>query len=127
MTPGGGSPWRNPRIVFVLLLVFLCGSAAGALSLRMWRPAAAKPAPSWKEGGKEISLQRFRKELTLDEQQSKEVELILDDFMMYYQTLQVQMDEVRASGKERILRILKDGQRVKFNRMMNDLQARQLR
>jgi len=121
----GGSPFRNPQIILVLALVFLCGSAAGALGLRYaYRPAAQKPVPSWKESGKEISLQKFRKELDLTEDQAKEIELILDDFMMYYQTLQAQMDDVRASGKERILRILNTNQRDKFSRMMSELQAK---
>ena len=44
--------------------------------------------------------------------------------MMYYQTLQAQMDEVRASGKERIVRVLNPEQREKFGRMISDLQNR---
>jgi Spy/CpxP family protein refolding chaperone len=47
--------------------------------------------------------------------------------MMYYQTLQAQIDDVRASGKERIVKILSPEQREKFNRMLSELQARQLR
>jgi len=37
------------------------------------------------------------------------------------------MDEVRASGKERILRILNPEQRKKFEKTMSELQARRLR
>ncbi|MBM3738597.1 MAG: hypothetical protein FJW39_22695 [Acidobacteria bacterium] len=121
-----GSPWRNTRILSLLLLVFLTGSAAGALGFRFVNRQPAKPGPSWKEGGKEISLQRLRKDLDLTGDQTKEVEVVLDDFMMYYQTLQAQMDEVRANGKERILRILDPAQREKFKSMMSDFQ-RQIR
>jgi DNA-binding MarR family transcriptional regulator len=72
-------------------------------------------------------LDRFRKELSLNDDQAKEIELVLDDFAMYYQTLQAQMDEVRANGKDRIVKVLSQEQREKFNRMMSDLQARQIR
>jgi Spy/CpxP family protein refolding chaperone len=120
------SPWRNPKILAVLLLVFLTGSAAGALGFRYVNRAATKSGPSWKEGGREISLQKIRGELDLTTEQAKEVEIVLDDFMMYYQTLQAQMDEVRANGRERILKILKPEQQEKFGRMLSDLQ-RQIR
>jgi Spy/CpxP family protein refolding chaperone len=65
--------------------------------------------------------------LKLTPQQAEEIGTILDDFMMYYQTLQAQMDEVRASGKDRILKILTPEQREKFGRMLSELQARQIR
>ena len=128
------SPWRNPKIVFALLLVFLCGSLAGALAARYrYRSAAiaarasAGSSRAWTEGSKDISVERFRKELNLTDSQAGEVALVLDDFVKYYQTLQSQMDEVRADGKERILRLLNDEQKEKFGKMMSELQARQIR
>jgi hypothetical protein len=48
--------------------------------------------------------------------------VILDDFVMYMQMLQAQMDEVRANGKERILRVLDEKQRDKFEKMLGGLQ-----
>jgi Spy/CpxP family protein refolding chaperone len=122
-------PWRSPRVLLTLLLVFLAGAAAGALGMRYgiygWR--ARSGDPYWKEGGKEISLQRFRRELDLTPEQAQQMEGVLDDFVLYYQTLQTQMDEVRASGKERIVRILNPEQRRKFDGIMAELQARRLR
>jgi hypothetical protein len=120
---------RNPRILFVLLLVFLCGSAAGALGTRLAlrKSGQTNVTRYWREGGREISVQKFRDELELTNDQTREVESVLDDFMMYYQTLQAQMDEVRADGKERILRILNPEQRDKFKQMITELQAKQIR
>jgi hypothetical protein len=123
-------PWQNPRILCTLLLVFLCGASAGALTVRLASNRAARgSSPAWKDGttGKEISLDRFRRELNLTGDQAKQMESILDDFFMYYQTLQAQMDEVRGSGKSRILNILNEEQRKRFEKMVSDLQAKQIR
>jgi hypothetical protein len=86
-----------------------------------------KTGPYWKEGGSAISIQRFRKELDLNPQQTQEIETVLDDFVMYYQTLQAQMDDVRATGKNRILKILNEEQKQKFEHMLSDLQSKQIR
>ncbi|MFN3327038.1 MAG: hypothetical protein ACK5AZ_26390 [Bryobacteraceae bacterium] len=120
--------WRNPRVLSVLLLVFLSGAICGALAMRFSAQySIVRLGPYWKEGGKEISLQKFKRELNLSPAQTEEVETVLDDFVMYYQTLQSQMDEVRASGKDRILLILDSQQRLKFEKMMHDLQSKQIR
>src|SRR5262245_2006939 len=96
------SAWRNPKIAFVILLVFVCGAMTGAIAARyryrgsLLRPVSAQ-TKIWKEGGKEISVEHFRKELSLTEAQTREVAEVLDDFMKYYQTLQAQMDDVRSN------------------------------
>jgi hypothetical protein len=121
-------PWKNPRIIYTLLFVFLSGAVAGAVgvSLGMSRERHNQP-PFWKEGGREISLQRFKRELDLTPQQAGEIETVLDDFVMYYQTLQAQMDDVRATGKNRILKLLREDQKQKFDRMLTELQVKQLK
>lgn len=117
--------WQNPRILATLLLVFLCGAMAGALTMSLgahkWMH---KPPPYWDEGGKQISMQRFTKELDLTPDQARQLETVLDDFMKYYHNLQSEMVEVRATGKNNILRILNDDQKHKFEKMMNDLEAK---
>jgi Spy/CpxP family protein refolding chaperone len=123
--------WKNPRLLLTLSLIFFCGAIAGAAAMgtvfHHWPMSWSKSNLSWRESGKEISLQRFKKELNLTPTQAEQLETILDDFMMYYQMLQSQMDEVRASGKVRILRVLNEEQKHKFERMLSDLQAKQLR
>lgn len=114
--------WQNPRVLVTLLLVFLSGSLAGALAMRYGVHPLVHRAPAWTEGGREISLQRFEKELSLNPDQSHDMERILDDFMMYYHSLQSQMDEVRADGKDRIMRILDDKQKKRFEEMLSELQ-----
>jgi len=119
--------WRDHRVLTTLLLVFLCGSLAGALAMRYGvQPTIHTTVPTWTEGGREISLQRFETELNLTPDQTQQMERILDDFMMYYHALQAQMDDVRADGKERILRILDEDQTRKFESMIEDLQPHEI-
>jgi hypothetical protein len=128
MTAPHSPGWRNPRILLTLLVVFLCGASAGmlAMSLGMHRWMHPHSQPVWKEGGKEVSLQRFKQELDLTPAQTEQLETILDDFFTYYHTLQAQLDDVRASGKQRILRVLNDDQKKKFERIMNEFQVKPL-
>lgn len=116
--------WRNPRILLTLLLVFLCGSLAGALAMRYGihpRVHSQAHAPYWTEAGKVISLQRLQRELDLTEKQSAEIALILDDFVKYMHSLQVQMEEVRSDGKRRILEVLDENQKRRFQEMLDEL------
>ena len=116
--------WKNPRILSTLLFVFLSGAVVGAVTLRMgYKPERHRVGPYWSEGGKDAFLQKFKKELDLTPQQAIDVEQILDDFMSYYQMLDAQMTDVRATGKKRILRLLNDDQKAKFERMMNEARA----
>lgn len=120
--------WQNPRILSILLLVFVCGAMAGAVTMRLGFSQPLRRSQSyWKEGGKEISLDRFRRELSLNEEQARQMETVLNDFVMYYQSLQEQMNDVRAQGKFRITQILNEEQRQKFNRMISDLQTKQIK
>ena len=54
--------------------------------------------------------------------QQAEMETVLDDFVMYVQMLQAQMDDVRANGKARVMRVLDERQKKKFEQMLGQLQ-----
>jgi uncharacterized membrane protein len=120
----GGEPWKNTQILFTLGLVFLCGSIAGALVYR----ASSQPvkAFAWNDNNKQVTLNRLQKELQLTPDQTAEIETILDDFTMYYQMLQAQMDEVRANGKSGMEQVLNEEQRKKFGRIMHDFRDKQI-
>lgn len=130
MVPANAPTWQNPRILLTLLLVFLCGGTVGmaamAFGLHRWIHPAAPAAATWRDTGKEVTYQRLKKELDLSSSQSEQLETILDDFFTYYHTLQAQLDEVRATGKQRIIRILNDQQRQKFDRIMSESKEKQL-
>ena len=47
--------------------------------------------------------------------------MVLDDWGQYYQSLQEQFEDLRSTGKNRILEILNPDQRDRFEKMMKDL------
>ncbi len=118
-----GPTWHTPRVLAVLLLVFLCGAASGSLATRMFAPRLPAAA-AWSAGGREWTLDLMKKELELTPDQAAEIETVLDEFVLYYQNLQGQMDDFRAEGKKRILRTLTPEQRKKFEKMVGKLNAK---
>jgi len=123
MAPAG----QNPKVISTLVVVFLAGTAVGALAMQLGlheklhrtAAAASKPVPP---AAKDAVLQRFKTELNLSAAQTQQMSSILDDYRHYYQSLQDQLDDVRALGKTRIVQILDDSQRQKFDKMMSELQ-----
>ena len=117
------APWQNPRILSTLLLVFLAGASAGALSMKLGlhdklhRTASAGS----REQGRDAVVQKFKAELELSGAQTDQIAAVLEDYKKYYQSLQDQLDDLRANGKSQILRILNPEQRVKFEKMMAEL------
>ena len=115
-------PWQNPRVVFPLMMVFLAGAASGALWMqfglhdKLHRVEVSNPAPS-----RETGIQRFNSELGLSQDQSQKIANVLEDYTQYYQSLQDQLDDVRATGRTQILQILNPDQRDKFEKIMSDL------
>jgi Spy/CpxP family protein refolding chaperone len=115
--------WHHPKILLVLLAVFLCGAGAGALLVRVSMPVRAA-GPVWQEGGREHTLEMMRKELDLTPEQAQKIETVLDDMVMYYQNLQGQMDDFRADGKRRIISVLTPAQQKKFKEMMESISSK---
>lgn len=73
--------------------------------------------PTSKEG----VLQKFKTDLNLTPAQASKISLILDDYQHYYQSVQDQQDDIRATGKMRILQELNPAQREKFQRLMGEI------
>jgi hypothetical protein len=117
------APWQNPRIVSTLMLVFLAGAATGALSMRLGlHEKLHRSAPvTQQDANREAILSRFKTQLDLSGPQAQKLALVLDDYSQYYQSLEDQLDDLRATGKTRIMAILNPEQREKFEKMMTDL------
>ena len=95
--------------VFTLLLVFLCGAALGAVFMRLPEhqvhvPAGGPPAFS-------TSVEEWKKELNLSEDQTRQIVSILDDFSHYY-------DNVLADGNSRVMQVLNPDQKQRFERLL---------
>jgi len=115
--------WQNPRVLTTLVLVFLTGAMEGAITMRaglhekMHRSAASY----WRDGRNEFSYDMLKKELDLTPEQSERLKTILDDFVKYHEDLQAQIEDVRATGKNRIMQILDTRQRQRFEQLSNHL------
>src|SRR5580693_4442732 len=119
MVAADRAPWQNPRIVSTLMLVFLAGAATGALSMRFGLHGQLHHSASAGSENRDAILNRFKTELDLTGPQTEKLALVLDDYRQYYQSLQEQMEDLRATGKTGIMEILNPQQRVKFQKMMN--------
>jgi len=125
-----GPAGKNFKVLGTLVLVFLAGSAVGALTMqfglhdRMHRTvsAASAPVPVHKAATNDAMVQRFKTELNLSGDQTEKIAMVLDDYRQYYQSLQDQLDDVRSTGKTRIMQILDERQRAKFEKIMGNLQ-----
>ena len=110
-SPAPSKSW-NPKLAcgIALLLVFLCGSAAGALVMdfgvhRNRIPSFETPA------GKALYFDRMQRELNLSPEQSEQMQSVLNDFWQYYRT-------VLSDGKQRVEALLNEEQRRKFEKML---------
>lgn len=114
--------WQNSRVLMTLLLVFLCGAAAGALTMRFGlHEKIHRDMPTWNQGDKAIFLSKFKNDLNLSGDQAAQVSLILEDYGRYYRSLQDQLEDLRSTGKGRIMEVLTPEQRVKFEKMLADI------
>ena len=117
--------WQNPRILTTLVMVFLCGALAGAITMRsglhdkLHRSAAAY----WKDGQSEFSYDRLKRDLNLTPDQAGRLKTILDDFVKYHEDLQAQIEDVRATGRNRILQMLTPEQRRRFEQLSTQIPA----
>ncbi len=120
MFPSSNAPLRTPKILLVLILVFGCGGLTGVALSRL-QTAQASTATKLNASWKKMTMDRMRRELQLTPVQAESIEQALDDFTMFYQSLQAQMDDVRSHGKDRIQGVLNADQRKKFEQMVTEL------
>jgi hypothetical protein len=117
--------WRNPKVLRVLLLVFIAGGLSGAVAFRVARLALRREPPAVAAGptlrDKEQAMALLKQELNLTPDQSERVSIIIDDYKRYYGNIQDQVEEVRATGKNKILEVLDPQQRTKFEKLAERL------
>ena len=119
----------NLKVAGTLVVVFLAGTAVGALSMqmglheRLHRTVSAATLPVIRKASTNDALiQRFKTDLNLSPDQTDKIAMVLADYREDYHSLEDQLDDVRSTGKSRIMQILDDQQRTRFEKMMVDLQ-----
>lgn len=114
------APWQNPRVLLTLLLVFLAGACAGGVVVRVglhrYFPGANPSA--------DLSYERLKKDLNLTAEQSEQIKSILDDFVKFNDDLKAQIDDTRATGKNRIMIVLNPDQKKRFEKICSEMQSR---
>jgi len=115
--------WQNPRILTTLVLVFITGALVGAIGMREGlHEQLHRSAAYWRGGDKaEFSYQHLKTELNLTAEQSDKLKTILDDFVKYHEDLEAQIEDVRATGRNRIVQMLTPEQRKRFEKLSNQL------
>jgi uncharacterized membrane protein len=97
--------------IISFILVFLCGAVLGAVVMSFSSHNLHGSAPA--AAGFSMSVPEWKERLDLSDQQTEQLKSILDDFSHYY-------DNVLADGNSRIMQILNDEQRRKFEQMLQD-------
>lgn len=107
-------------------MVFLCGAAAGAMLIRMVADKTVQPSSvsTWNTGNREMSIEWFRRELGVNDDQARKIETVIDDYVIFYQNLQGQMDDFRLEGHKSIMKILTPEQREKFMKKRGEFSSK---
>ncbi len=114
--------WRNPRIITLLLLIFLAGGLVGAMVMRQVHRRAHERLGYQVTDSAMLSYDQLKDELNLTPDQAQKLKTMLDDFVRYNQDLQMQIEDYRATGKNRIRSILNPQQQQRFEKLCAELQ-----
>jgi hypothetical protein len=129
----GRTTSRNKARLLVLV-VFMIGVAAGALSMNLYLRAGSPPERSNRSRGPGEALNRWSERLSLSGDQRDRVGAILKDtFAQYdvikqdadpcFQQVKPRFDAVRQAGRDKIRAVLTEDQLPKFEQMVREQDA----
>jgi hypothetical protein len=96
--------------ILSMVLVFLCGAVLGAVVMSyVVHPGLHGVRPG--QPGISMSVREWQNELGLSSEQTRQITSILDDFSRYY-------NDLSADGNTRIMQILNEEQKRKFEKMI---------
>lgn len=106
------SPPKSAKATLVasFALVFICGALSGAL-LMNGLGHTTRHANDHGHFGSKFELQHLRKDLELNDEQTRQLSMILDDVAKYY-------DNVLSDGQSRVMNILDEKQKAKFEKLL---------
>ena len=113
------SGWSNPKVLAIVAVIFLCGAAFGAAVTREYLHSKIYSRRGPVELAPHVNLARLKAELSLTPDQEKTVTKELDDYAKYYQNIEEQREDVAEHGKQRILDVLNEQQKKRFNEIFN--------
>ena len=118
--------WSNPKVLAIVAVIFLCGAAFGAAVTRQYLHSKLFPARQQQaiDVARHLGLTRLKAELNLTPDQEKTVTKELDDYAKYYQNIEEEREDVAEHGKQRILNVLNEQQKKRFNEIFNRRAAR---
>jgi len=116
-----GAGWSNPKVLAIVAVIFLCGAAFGSAVTRQYLHSKLFPPRQQEpmEAARHLGLARLKTELSLTSDQEKIVTKELDDYAKYYQNIEEQREDVAEVGKQRILNVLTEQQKKRFNEIFN--------
>lgn len=114
--------WQNPKVLTTLVMVFMAGALAGAIAMQAGLHAELHRGATYWQGEKsQFSYDQLKTQLNLTPDQANKLKTILDDFVKYHDDLEAQIEDVRATGRNRIIQILNPEQRKRFNQLSREL------
>src|SRR5580693_9489815 len=102
-------------------LIFACGLVAGLLIDHFWEAGTVRAVSMTNESRPHV-IEKVSQELSLNADQTKQMEAILDDASRQFDTLHMQAHAVRRETMDRIREILTDEQKKKFESAVTKLQ-----
>jgi hypothetical protein len=120
----GDARWSNPKVLLIFTVIFLCGAAFGAAITRSYlhaRMFAPLPEQRVMEAARRVGLERLKAELNLTPAQEVTVTEVLDDYGKYYQNIEDEREDVAEHGKQRILSVLDERQKKRFNEIFGQV------
>ena len=104
------------KAFLILLIVFLGGAVAGAVSTKIFNPKVVESTGAAPHVHKpSVAVDHLREELDLDADQVSQLRGILDHCIMKEADLLSQIEYAKEDGRQRILKILNEQQRGKFD------------
>ena len=113
----------NSRVASVLFfcLVFGCGVVTGLLADHLLEGHMV-PVWNFAQQDRPHVIDMVRSDLSLSDDQTRQVEAILDDASHQFNDLHARAQDVRTQAKERIRNVLNEDQKQKFEASMGKLQ-----
>ena len=103
------------KAFLILLIVFLGGAVAGAVSTKIFAPKVVEIGVAPHEHEASVAVDHLREELDLDPDQVEQLQGILDYCIMKEADLLSRIELAKKDGRQRILKILNEQQRGKFD------------